>query len=201
MESTCGASPRYISGKFSMNTKKTKIPDLILIEPSVFDDERGYFLETYNERGYRNLGIKESFVQDNISFSRRGVLRGLHYQKPMTQGKLVQVLQGEVFDVAVDIRVGSPTFGQWEGFILSDDNKLQFYIPPGFAHGFVVTSETALFSYKCTDWYNPVGEYCIVWNDSDIDIQWPESHPQLSIKDEQGRTLKEMTSEELPKYG
>ncbi|MEH6559620.1 MAG: dTDP-4-dehydrorhamnose 3,5-epimerase [Oceanicoccus sp.] len=184
-----------------MNVRKTKIPGLILIEPSVFGDERGYFLETYNEQRYRNLGVEESFVQDNISFSRRGILRGLHYQKPMMQGKLVQVLQGEVFDVAVDVRHGSPTFGQWEGFSLSETNKHQFYVPPGFAHGFVVTSETALFSYKCTDLYNPDGEHSIAWNDPDINVQWPESRPQLSDKDQQGRLLRDMTREELPDYG
>ncbi len=184
-----------------MNVRETKIPGLVLIAPSVFGDERGYFLETYNEQRYRDVGIEESFVQDNISFSRRGILRGLHYQKPMTQGKLVQVLQGEVFDVAVDVRQGSPTFGQWEGFSLSETNKYQFYVPPGFAHGFVVTSETALFSYKCTDLYNPSGEYSIAWNDPDLNIQWPESNPQLSDKDQQGRFLKNMSHEELPGYG
>jgi dTDP-4-dehydrorhamnose 3,5-epimerase len=183
-----------------MNIVTTKIPGVIIIEPKVFGDERGFFLETYNAERYRSAGIKENFVQDNLSFSRKGILRGLHYQKPMTQGKLVQVLQGEVYDVAVDIRFGSPTFGQWEAVILSAQNKRQFYLPAGFAHGFVVTSEVALFSYKCTDAYNPEGEYSIAWDDPDLNIPWPISNPQLSEKDKQGRYLKDMTEKELPAY-
>lgn len=184
-----------------MNIIKTKIPDLLLIEPKVFGDERGFFLETYNAERYKNLGIKEDFVQDNLSFSKRGILRGLHYQKPMSQGKLVQVLQGEVFDVAVDIRVGSPTFGQWESVVLSRENKRQFYIPVGFAHGFLVTSDTALFSYKCTDTYNPAGEFTVAWDDPELNIEWPMASPQLSEKDSAGKKLSQISIEDLPSYG
>ena len=183
-----------------MNVIETKIPGLIIIEPQVFGDERGYFLETYNEARYREAGIKETFVQDNISFSRKGILRGLHYQKPMEQGKLVQVLQGEVYDVAVDVRFNSPTFGQWESIRLDSESKKQFYVPPGFAHGFVVTSEQALFSYKCTDLYNPDGEVSIAWDDPDLNIPWPVEAPELSGKDQKGRLLKDLTEQDLPRY-
>ena len=184
-----------------MDIFETKIPGVVVITPKVFGDDRGFFLETYNEQHYRDAGIAETFVQDNLSFSRKGILRGLHYQKPMSQGKLVQVLEGEVYDVAVDIRFGSPTFGQWEAVTLSAENKKQFFVPPGFAHGFVVTSEVALFSYKCTDFYNPSGEYSIAWNDPELNIPWPVDNPQLSEKDLKGRLLKDMTEAELPAYG
>ena len=183
-----------------MNIIKTKIPDLLIIEPKVFGDERGFFLETYNAQRYQELGIQETFVQDNLSFSRKGILRGLHYQKPMQQGKLVQVLQGEVYDVAVDIRHGSPTFGQWEATLLSEQNKRQFYVSPGFAHGFLVTSETALFSYKYTDLYNPVGEISIAWNDPELAIPWPIDNPNLSEKDSCARLLKDIPQKNLPIY-
>ncbi|MFA7553084.1 MAG: dTDP-4-dehydrorhamnose 3,5-epimerase [Spongiibacteraceae bacterium] len=183
-----------------MNVIETKIPGLKIIEPKVFGDERGFFLETYNAQRYKEAGIKENFVQDNVSFSSKGILRGLHYQKPMEQGKLVQVLQGEVYDVAVDVRHGSPTFGDWEAVILSDQNKRQFYVPPGFAHGFVVTSEVALFVYKCTDLYNPAGEISIAWNDPDLDIPWPIDTPQLSDKDKAGIRLKHLSEAQLPSY-
>ncbi|WP_101758446.1 dTDP-4-dehydrorhamnose 3,5-epimerase [Oceanicoccus sp. KOV_DT_Chl] len=183
-----------------MNIIKTKIPGLIIIEPKVFGDERGFFLETYNAKRYAEVGIKESFVQDNLSFSRKGILRGLHYQKPMTQGKLVQVLQGEVYDVAVDIRVGSPTFGQWEAVLLSENNKRQFYVPEGFAHGFMVTSDVALFSYKCTSLYNPDGEFSVAWDDPELSIPWPSMAPQLSDKDRHGKNLSEIPVKDLPEY-
>ncbi len=183
-----------------MDIIETKIPGLILLEPKVFGDERGFFMETYNQQRYQDIGINEVFVQDNLSFSRRGILRGLHYQKPMTQGKLVQVIQGEVYDVGVDIRKGSPTFGQWHGVTLSAENKRQFYMPPGFAHGFLVMSETALFSYKCTDLYNPEGEASIAWNDPALNIDWPIQDPQLSEKDQQARLLKDLSEQELPLY-
>ena len=183
-----------------MNIIKTKIPGLLIIEPKVFGDERGFFLETYNAQRYQELGIKETFVQDNLSFSCKGILRGLHFQKPMEQGKLVQVQQGEVYDVAVDIRVGSPTFGKWEAVVLSEQNKRQFYVPPGFAHGFVVTSATALFSYKCTDFYNPAGEVSIAWNDPQLAIPWPIDSPKLSEKDSHACLLKDIPRENLPSY-
>ncbi|MEH6559191.1 MAG: dTDP-4-dehydrorhamnose 3,5-epimerase [Oceanicoccus sp.] len=183
-----------------MNVIETEIPGAIILEPTVFGDDRGYFLETYNSRRYKDAGINEIFVQDNLSFSRKGILRGLHYQTPMEQGKLVQVIQGEVYDVAVDIRVGSPTFGKWQGFVLSESNKRQFYIPPGFAHGFVVTSDTALFSYKCTDFYNSTGERSIAWNDPYLGIDWPLYNPQISEKDQQGVLLKDLQTRDLPSY-
>src|SRR5262245_47924529 len=141
-----------------MTVLTCEIPGLLIIEPKVFGDTRGYFLETYNERRYREAGLNATFVQDNISFSRRGILRGLHFQNPNPQGKLLQVLQGEVFDVAVDLRRSSPFFKKWHGLFLSAENKRQFYIPPGFAHGFAVVSETALFHYKCTGSYSPKDE-------------------------------------------
>jgi dTDP-4-dehydrorhamnose 3,5-epimerase len=183
-----------------MNVIETSIPGLLIIEPKVFGDERGFFLETYNEARYKEAGIKETFVQDNLSFSSKGILRGLHYQKPMEQGKLVQVIAGEVYDVAVDVRTGSLTFGQWEAAILSAENKKQFYVPPGFAHGFVVTSETALFSYKCTDLYNPSGERTIAWDDAELNIPWPVKSPQLSDKDREGSRLSDMSADDLPVY-
>ena len=184
-----------------MNIIETKLPGVLVIEPKVFGDERGFFLETYNESRYKEAGIQELFVQDNLSFSRKGVLRGLHYQKPMEQGKLVQVIQGEVFDVAVDIRYGSPTFGQWVAETLSSENKKQFYVPPGFAHGFAVTSDTALFSYKCTDLYNPSGEKTILWKDDELGIPWPVDMPDLSEKDKQGQKLSALAEADLPIFG
>ena len=159
------------------------IAGLLIIEPQVFGDARGYFLETYNERRYREAGLEATFVQDNLSFSRRGILRGLHFQNPKPQGKLLQVLQGEVFDVAVDVRRSSPTYGKWHGLVLSAENKRQFYIPPGFAHGFLVTSETALFHYKCTELYSPKDEMAIRWDDPAIGIVWPLREPLLSERD------------------
>jgi len=183
-----------------MNIQETKLPGALIIEPRVFGDERGYFCETYNEARYAAAGLPARFVQDNLSFSRRGVLRGLHFQNPNPQGKLVSVLQGEVFDVAVDIRVGSPTFGQWVSVNLSAENKRQFYIPEGFAHGFCVTSETALFAYKCTDVYNPQAEGSVLWNDPDLNIPWPVSAPELSAKDAQGIRLADFPTDRLPRY-
>ena len=171
-----------------MNIVKTEIPDLLLIEPKVFGDLRGFFMESYNAERYRQLGIPD-FVQDNCSFSQKGILRGLHYQTP-AQGKLVQVLLGEVFDVAVDIRPDSATYGKWVGVYLSDTNKRQFWIPPGFAHGFYVTSEQALFQYKCTEYYVPETEGVIAWNDPKINIGWPLlGDPILSEKDRKTNML------------
>ncbi len=169
----------------------------MVIEPKVFGDSRGFFLETYNQDRYREAGIDLDFVQDNLSFSHQGTLRGLHYQNPHPQGKLVYVLQGEVFDVAVDIRHDSATFGDWVGVTLSSENKRQFYVPPGFAHGFCVTSETALFAYKCTDRYAPECEGSILWDDADIGINWPISSPLLSEKDKHAPRLRDIPQSRL----
>jgi dTDP-4-dehydrorhamnose 3,5-epimerase len=169
---------------------KTKLQDCVIIEPIVFGDERGFFLETFQAERYSDLAdINLSFVQDNHSRSARGALRGLHFQKTKPQGKLVRVVRGEVYDVALDIRKGSATFGEWEGVILSEDNKKQFWVPPGFAHGFVVLSATADFEYKCTDYYDPSDEGCILWSDPDLDIPWPIANPVLSAKDESAKRL------------
>jgi dTDP-4-dehydrorhamnose 3,5-epimerase len=167
------------------------IAGLKLLKPRIFADERGYFLEAWNQKKLANLGFSEKFVQDNQSFSKRGVLRGLHFQVPTWQGKLVMVLQGEIFDVAVDIRRDSPTFGKWYGVTLNDRTHEQLYLPPGFAHGFCVTSETARVMYKCTDYYAPAEEYTLAWNDPDIGIRWPVQNPILAAKDTQGKLLKD----------
>ena len=173
-----------------MNVIQTKLQDCVIIEPKVFGDARGFFLETYQvDRYARDAGIELAFVQDNHSRSFRGVLRGLHFQKTKAQGKLVRVVKGEVYDVAVDIRNNSKTFGQWEGVILSEDNKKQFWVPPGFAHGFVVLSDTADFEYKCTDYYDPSDEGSILWSDPDLNIPWPIENPVLSTKDESAKRL------------
>ena len=173
-----------------MIVTKTKLDDCVIIEPKVFGDERGFFLETFQAERYANLvGISSPFVQDNHSRSSKGILRGLHFQKTKPQGKLVRVVRGEVYDVAVDIRKGSATFGEWEGVILSEDNKKQFWVPPGFAHGFVVLSDNADFEYKCTDYYDPSDEGSILWSDPDLDIPWPTVNPVLSTKDESAKRL------------
>jgi dTDP-4-dehydrorhamnose 3,5-epimerase len=172
-----------------MKVTACAIADVLLIEPRVFGDERGFFYESFNQRAFTQAtGVTLPFVQDNHSKSARGVLRGLHYQGQNPQGKLVRVTAGEVFDVAVDIRPGSPTYGQWVGEILSGDNKRQLWVPPGLAHGFVVLSDNAEFLYKTTDYYAPEHERCIAWNDPTLAIQWPElgSPPQLSAKDAVG---------------
>ena len=167
-----------------MNIVQTSLQDCVIIEPKVFRDERGFFLETFHTSRYADLaGISLPFVQDNYSRSAKGVLRGLHFQKTKLQGKLVSVVRGEVYDVAVDIRKGSSTFGQWVGVILSEENKKQLWVPPGFAHGFVVLSEIADFEYKCTDYYDPSDEGSILWNDPDLAIGWPVENPILSDKD------------------
>ena len=180
-----------------MQIIETRLPGLVIIEPKVFGDARGFFVETWNAPRYQSAGIDLGFVQDNLSFSQRGTLRGLHYQNPDPQGKLVSVLQGEVFDVAVDIRLGSPTFGQWVSVLLSADNKRQFYIPPGFAHGFCVTSETALFAYKCTATYNPQADGGVLWSDPDLGIDWPVDRPVLSDKDQRAPRLKDTSPDRL----
>ena len=184
-----------------MNVKETKLPGVLILEPDVYGDERGYFLETWSATRYEDAGIPGPFVQDNASFSRKGILRGLHFQYPQSQGKLVQILSGEVVDVAVDIRAGSPTFGEWVGEVLSGTNHRQMYVPPDFAHGYCVTSETALFSYKCTDFYNPETEGGIIWNDPDLGIDWPVDDPILSPKDAGYRRLKDIPRDKLPPFG
>jgi dTDP-4-dehydrorhamnose 3,5-epimerase len=170
---------------------QTAIPDVLILEPKVFGDIRGFFFESFNAKDFANVtGLGVEFVQDNHSRSAKGVLRGLHYQLQQAQGKLVRVTQGTVFDVAVDIRKSSATFGKWVGCELSDVNQRQFWVPAGFAHGFVVTSESADFLYKTTDYYAPAYERCIAWNDPSIGIIWPESiEPLLSAKDQQGISL------------
>lgn len=177
-----------------MNVIKTPLKDCVIIEPKLFGDHRGFFQETYQVQRYADLaGIKLLFVQDNHSRSAKGVLRGLHYQKTKPQGKLVRVVRGEVYDVAVDIRPSSPTFGCWHGVVLSEQNNRQFWVPPGFAHGFVVLSDTADFEYKCTDYYDPTDEGSIIWNDPDLNISWPEGlNFILSEKDKKSLKLKEI---------
>jgi len=172
----------------------TKIADVKIIQPKVFGDERGFFLETFEANRYKQaLNIDLDFVQDNHSRSSKGVLRGLHFQTKNPQGKLVRCVRGEVFDVAVDIRKDSPTYGQWAGVILSEENKTQFWIPPGLAHGFVVLSDVADFEYKCTDYYTPGFEGCLAWDDPDIDIEWPMNfEPLLSEKDKNGIYFKNL---------
>lgn len=184
----------------NFNFIKTKIKDLYIIEPKVFKDNRGYFMESYNKNDFFEAGLNMNFVQDNESKSKKGVLRGLHFQTKNTQGKLVRVIKGEVFDVAVDLRKDSHTFGMWEGVILSEENKKQFYVPEGFAHGFLVLSDEAVFNYKCTDFYSPQYDCGLLWNDKDINIEWPLEGIEeilLSDKDKIQRTLKQLKEENL----
>ncbi|ANE76647.1 dTDP-4-dehydrorhamnose 3,5-epimerase [Dickeya solani] len=176
-----------------MQVHDTAIQGVKIIQPKVFGDARGFFLETFEKNRYQEmLDIDLDFVQDNHSRSAKGVLRGLHFQTSNPQGKLVRVVRGEVFDVVVDIRPDSPTYGRWEGVVLSEENKTQFWIPPGLAHGFVVLSELADFEYKCTDYYNPAHEGCLLWNDADIGVDWPIASPLLSDKDQKGKAFKEL---------
>lgn len=180
-------------GKF--NFIKTDIEGVTIIEPTLFGDDRGYFMETYNYNEFKDAGLDMEFVQDNQSKSKKGVLRGLHFQKNNPQGKLVRVVSGEVFDVAVDIRKGSSTYGKWVGVVLNTENKRQFYVPEGFAHGFLVLSETAEFVYKCTRFYDPSDEGGLMWNDPDIGIDWPISEGMdliLSEKDKRNLNLKDL---------
>ena len=177
-----------------MNVIKTKLNDCLIIEPKVYKDNRGFFLETFQESRYKKLAnISIPFVQDNHSRSSKGVLRGLHFQYKKPQGKLIRVVRGEVFDVAVDLRPKSKTYGQFESVILSDTNKKQFWVPPGFAHGFQVISDIADFEYKCTDYYDPNDEGSIKWNDSDLNIPWPISNPSLSDKDLNASNFKDFS--------
>ncbi|CAH2571486.1 MULTISPECIES: dTDP-4-dehydrorhamnose 3,5-epimerase [Planktothrix] len=176
-----------------MTITPTKIPDVFIIEPKVFGDERGFFFESFNQKNFtEKTGITSEFVQDNHSRSVQGVLRGLHYQIQHTQGKLLRVIAGEIFDVAVDMRKSSPNFGEWVGCILSAENKRQFWVPPGFAHGFLVTSDIAEVLYKTTDYYAPNYERSLLWNDPDVGIDWPLNGitPILSVKDQEGQPLK-----------
>ena len=182
-----------------MQFLSTPLPGVIVIEPDVFHDPRGFFFETYHTTKYRDGGVPATFVQDNHSRSTQGTLRGMHAQRLHPQGKLVRVILGAVFDVAVDIRRGSPTFLKWFGVTLSADNFRQCYVPPGFAHGFVVTSEVAEFEYKCTDFYDPTDELRILWNDLAIGINWPIRQPVLSDKDRSARPIAELM-EQLPLY-
>lgn len=180
-----------------MKVIDTKIPDVKIIEPTVFGDERGFFMETWQQKRFEELvtGKSTNFVQDNHSKSKRGILRGLHYQTRNAQGKLVRVISGEVYDVAVDIRKSSPTFGQWVGVYLSEDNKRQLWVPEGFAHGFYVTSEVAEFVYKCTNFYDPASEISICWDDATLGIEWPlvdGSNPTLSKKDLEGVSFEQI---------
>ena len=183
-----------------MKVLNTELADVVVIEPDVFGDARGFFMETWSQARYVEAGLPEVFVQDNLSYSQRGVLRGLHFQNPNAQGKLVYVLKGEVYDVAVDIRVGSPTYGRWTGEILSAENKRQLYVPPGYAHGFCVTSEDALFAYKCTAAYDSASEGAIRWDDPDIGIDWPRLELVLSDKDKEAPLLRDMQEDKLPVY-
>jgi dTDP-4-dehydrorhamnose 3,5-epimerase len=174
---------------------ETKIKDLYIIEPKVFGDNRGYFMETYSKKDFDEAGLTMTFVQDNESKSSKGVLRGMHFQTKYTQGKLVRVTKGSVYDVAVDLRKGSPTYGQWEGVLLTDENKKQFYVPEGFAHGFLVLSDEAVFNYKCTDFYAPEYDGGLLWNDPDVGIEWPLEGIEevlLSEKDKKQKRLKEL---------
>ena len=176
-----------------MKITKTKIEGLLIIDPQVFGDERGFFLETYNQEKYKEAGVEYDFVQDNLSKSAKGVLRGLHYQvNPCAQGKLIQVIQGAVLDVAVDIRFGSPTFGQYVSVELDEKNKKQFWISPGFAHGFISLADETVFSYKCTSLYRPESERGIMWNDSDLNIDWKIKNPIVSEKDGKNKLFKDI---------
>lgn len=179
-----------------MEIVETKLKDLVVIKPKVFEDSRGYFFESYNENSFKQAGVSVNFVQDNQSLSQKGVLRGLHFQNnPHAQGKLVRVITGAVYDVAVDIRKNSATYGQWFGLELTEENKWMMYIPPGFAHGFATLRDNTIFSYKCTNLYNKPSEGCILWNDPTLNIDWKISNPLLSAKDLEGTLFKEFKSE------
>jgi dTDP-4-dehydrorhamnose 3,5-epimerase len=197
-----GAGHRSLSGKLyhprGLKVTETSLPGVLLIEPAVFGDARGFFMETWHAERFRQAGIDAKFVQDNHSRSGRGVLRGLHYQEPNGQGKLVRCPRGALFDVAVDIRVGSPSFGKWFGSELSEENKRLMWIPAGFAHGFCALTDIAELVYKCTTFYDAPNERCILWNDPDIGIRWPIAQPLLSARDAAAPRLKEATG--LPRY-
>ena len=180
--------------------RKMDIPDVLLITPDVFGDSRGFFMEMFQARAYQEMGIQKPFVQDNFSHSVRGTLRGLHYQLPGAQGKLISVIHGEVFDVAVDIRAGSPTFGKYVTQVLSEANRLQMYIPEGFAHGFCVLSDEVDFHYKCTDYYSPATDHGVLWSDPELAIPWPIKDVLLSQKDLKHPPLAKVPTADLPVY-
>lgn len=182
-------------GKFKFI--ETKIKDVYIIEPNVFGDNRGYFMETYSKRDFFEAGLTMEFVQDNESKSKKGVLRGMHFQTKHTQGKLVRVTEGEVFDVAVDLRKDSPTYGMWEGVILTSENKKQFYVPEGFAHGFLVLSDVAVFNYKCTDYYAPEYDSGLLWNDEEVGIKWPLDGIEEILLSEKDKIQKRLCELEL----
>lgn len=179
----------------------TSLPGVLLVEPAAFPDSRGFFTELYHAAKYREAGIDCTFVQDNLSFSRRGVIRGLHHQFPSMQAKLIGVLTGEIFDVAVDIRFGSPTFGRWHAEILSAENHRQLFVPEGFAHGFCVLSESASVLYKCSALYDPAGDSAILFDDPDIGVEWPKMERVLSDKDRAAKPLREIPPDRLPRLG
>jgi len=184
-----------------MNLIETELPGVVIVEPQVFGDSRGYFMETWQQQRYVDAGLPGHFVQDNLAVSVRGVLRGLHIQHPHAQGKLVQVLYGEVYDVAVDVRRGSPYFGRWVAQVLSAENRRQLYVPKGFAHGYCVLSADTLFVYKCTDFYRPETQFSIRWDDPDVAIDWPlDEPPSLAEKDRDAPRLMEISPERLPPY-
>lgn len=188
------------SGPAGLQMINTSIPGVLEIQPKVFRDDRGFFLETYHRQKFADLGIHETFVQDNHSRSAKGTLRGLHYQVRHTQAKLCRVIEGEALDVAVDIRLGSPTFGKWTSVVLSAERQNQIFIPQGFAHGFLALSESVQFLYKCSDVYDPASEHGIIWNDPGLAIDWGISKPLISEKDAKYSTLAEMPREFLPAY-
>jgi len=183
-----------------VNVTPSSLPEVLIVEPPIYGDARGYFFESFHAARYADGGIPGPFVQDNVSMSQRGVLRGLHFQQPNAQGKLISVLAGEIFDVAVDVRVGSPTFGRWVGEILTSDNPQQLWVPEGFAHGYLVLSAQALVSYKCTGYYHPASELSIRWDDPRIGIEWPMSEVKLSPKDSAGHLLSDVDRSRLPSY-
>lgn len=186
--------------KMPIQFTEKPVPGVFLVKPAVFEDDRGFFMETYHKERYSDAGISDKFIQDNHSHSRQWTLRGLHYQLRNPQGKLVYVISGKILDIAVDIRFGSPTFGRWTGTLLSNENKHQLYIPEGFAHGFCVLSETADVIYKCSDLYTPGDEYGVLWSDPDIDIVWPIENPILSEKDSKNPKLSDIPEDQLPVY-
>lgn len=180
-----------------MNVSKMDLPGVRLVEPDVYADDRGSFMETWNAREYGRCGLNVTFVQDNLSRSREGVLRGLHFQNPRPQAKLISVLEGAVYDVVVDVRIDSDTFGEWQGTVLSAENARQLYVPEGYAHGFVVTKGEALFHYKCTDFYHPKADRAVRWNDPSLDVDWPVDDPILSDKDAGAPLLEALPREAL----
>jgi dTDP-4-dehydrorhamnose 3,5-epimerase len=184
-----------------MRVTRLDVADAFVVEPRVLRDARGAFVELWHEDGYTSIGLRESFVQDNISVSRKGVLRGLHYQHPDGQAKLVTAVYGTIYDVAVDLRVGSPTFGRWAGVELNSDNMRQFYVPAGFAHGFAVMSELAIVAYKCSAYYAPSCDHAVRWDDPDLAIDWPVAAPLVSARDAGAAFLRDVPQSRLPRYG